>query len=147
MCVVHLSYSISVRWKVIYLKSKSSAVEINYPVRLALSIHKITQDQKYVIDGDDKIYRTYSTAENATEIILPFFKMLGSLSIQIFLCIGKFYVLSQKASVLVFRQCFCFSKYFCKGKYLAIFGGFFCWAYDTGYVVVLVLCNTINNLR
>ena len=106
------------------MKSKSSAVEINYPVRLALSIHKITQDQKYVIDGDDKI--SYSTAENATEIILPFFKMLGSLSIQIFLCIGKFYVLSQKASVLVFRQCFCFSKYFCKGKYLAIFGGFFC---------------------
>ena len=72
MCVVHLSYSISVRWNVIYLKSKSSAVEINYPVRLALSTHKITQDQKYVIDGDDKIYRTYSTAENATEIILPF---------------------------------------------------------------------------
>ena len=71
------------------MKSKSSAVEINYPVRLALSIHKITQDQKYVIDGDDKIYRTYSTAENATEIILPFFKMLGSLSIQIFLCLGK----------------------------------------------------------
>ena len=71
-CVVHLSYSISVRWKVIYLKSKSSAVEIYCPVRLALSILKITQDQKYVIDGDDKIYRTYSTAENATEIILPF---------------------------------------------------------------------------